>query len=355
MTDDTAPHQNGVADDLAALAAPPAPAATPPAPTEPAPAPAPDLSVSAEGDAASPEATPAAPETPEAPAEPPPPSFDDLGLHPDVKLALDEMGYMLPTPVQTAVYRPVSEGKDLLVQSRTGTGKTTAFGLPTISKIIPTHRAPQALILAPTRELALQVSRELTQLAKHRGILVEPIYGGAPIGKQIHALRDGVHIVVGTPGRVLASHRPPARSTAARCRPSSSTSATRCCRWASSRTSSASSRTCRTAGRPCCSRRRCPTRSCATRAATCGRPEQISLSRDGISVNEIHHAYYIVSGIARGRDLLKIHLRGEPGERDHLLQHARRDHDGREVPAEAGPRRRAAVERPRAERSRARE
>src|SRR5688572_26746455 len=135
-------------------------------------------------------------EIPTAPAEPAPPSFDDLGLHPDVKLALDDMGYFAPTAVQTAVYKPVSEGKDLLVQSRTGTGKTTAFGLPTISKIIPTHRAPQALILAPTRELALQVSRELTQLGKHRGILVEPIYGGAPIGKQITALRDGVHVVV---------------------------------------------------------------------------------------------------------------------------------------------------------------
>ncbi|HEX8110982.1 MAG TPA: DEAD/DEAH box helicase, partial [Kofleriaceae bacterium] len=128
MTDDTVPHQNGVADDLAAIAAPP-----------PAPAPSPEPELPPEAAAASPEAAPAAPETPETPAEPPPPSFDDLGLHPDVKLALDEMGDLLPTPVQTAVYRPVSEGKDLLVQSRTGTGKTTAFGLPTISKIIPTH------------------------------------------------------------------------------------------------------------------------------------------------------------------------------------------------------------------------
>ena len=69
--------------------------------------------------------------------------------------------------------------------------------------MVPTHRQPQALILAPTRELALQVARELTQIGKHRGIIVEALYGGAPIGKQITALRDGVHIVVGTPGRVL--------------------------------------------------------------------------------------------------------------------------------------------------------
>src|SRR6476659_2676818 len=135
--------------------------------------------------------------------EPKAPSFDDLGLHPDVKRALDDMGYFAPTPVQTAVFKPVSEGKNLLVQSRTGTGKTTAFGLPLVNKLVPTHRQPQALILAPTRELALQVARELTNIGKHRGIVIEALYGGAPIGKQITALRNGVHIIVGTPGRVL--------------------------------------------------------------------------------------------------------------------------------------------------------
>src|SRR5207248_2552766 len=96
-----------------------------------------------------------------APAPPPaPPSFDDLGLQPDVKLALDDMGYFSPTPVQTAVFKPVSENKDLLVQSRTGTGKTTAFGLPIVNRMVPAVRQPQALILTPTRELALQVARE---------------------------------------------------------------------------------------------------------------------------------------------------------------------------------------------------
>src|SRR5690606_5223226 len=75
-------------------------------------------------------------ESSEAPATPPAPSFDDMGLHPDVKQALDEMGYFAPTPVQTAVFKPVSEGKDLLVQSRTGTGKTTAFGLPIVNRLV---------------------------------------------------------------------------------------------------------------------------------------------------------------------------------------------------------------------------
>src|SRR6476619_3382966 len=94
--------------------------------------------------------------TSETPSEPKPPSFDDLGLNADVKQALDDMGYFAPTPVQTAVFQPVSEGKNLLVQSRTGTGKTTAFGLPLVNKMVPAVRQPQALILAPTRELALQ-------------------------------------------------------------------------------------------------------------------------------------------------------------------------------------------------------
>src|SRR5689334_19935290 len=181
MTNDMEPHDNGVAGD-AALAA-----ATPADPAVPAPAAS--------------DAEPPAPAL--APAEPKPPSFDDLGLHPDVKLALDDMGYFSPTPVQTAVYHPVSEGKDLLVQSRTGTGKTAAFGLPLINRLVPASRTPQVMILTPTRELCLQVARELAQLGKHRQILIEAVYGGAPIGKQINALRDGVHIVVGTPGRVL--------------------------------------------------------------------------------------------------------------------------------------------------------
>src|SRR5262245_24839934 len=93
-------------------------------------------------------------EIPAEPTEPKPSRFDDLRLHPRVKQALDDMCYFTPTAVQTAVFGPVTAGKDLLVQSRTGTGKTTAFGLPIVNKMVPTHRQPQALILAPTRELA---------------------------------------------------------------------------------------------------------------------------------------------------------------------------------------------------------
>src|SRR6476619_1530620 len=104
------------------------------------------------------------------------------------------MGYFTPTDVQAKVFGPVSAGKDLLVQSRTGTGKTAAFGLPIVNGIDSSKRFVQALTL--TRELALQVCRELGAIGKYRGIAVEPIYGGAPIGKQIQNLKNGVHVVV---------------------------------------------------------------------------------------------------------------------------------------------------------------
>jgi ATP-dependent RNA helicase DeaD len=106
--------------------------------------------------------------------------------------------------VQTAVFEPAIEGKNLVVQARTGTGKTAAFGLPLIDKLVrASQKSVQALILCPTRELALQVSRELEQIGQFRGTQVTAIYGGAPIGRQIEALQAGAQIVVGTPGRVL--------------------------------------------------------------------------------------------------------------------------------------------------------
>ncbi len=136
--------------------------------------------------------------------KPPPPTFDALALGPDVKKALDKMGYLHPTPVQLAVYEPASRGRSLVVQARTGTGKTTAFGLPIIDTLVK-RSVPgvQALILTPTRELSIQVARELEQIAQFRDLKIVPIYGGAPMGKQVDALADGAQIVSGTPGRVL--------------------------------------------------------------------------------------------------------------------------------------------------------
>src|SRR5579862_8419610 len=109
------------------------------------------------------------------------PTFDLLPLGPDVRRAIDAMGYKHPTPVQLAVFEPAAEGRNLVVQARTGTGKTAAFGLPIVDRLVrPSLAAVQALILCPTRELALQVSRELEKLAQFRGTKIVAIYGGAP-------------------------------------------------------------------------------------------------------------------------------------------------------------------------------
>jgi ATP-dependent RNA helicase DeaD len=142
------------------------------------------------------------PPTPSAPA--PQPTFDALALSPDVRQAVDALGYTHPTPVQLAVFEPAVRGKSLVVQARTGTGKTAAFGLPIVDQIVR-RGVPrvQALILTPTRELALQVAREIESLGKNRGLRVTAIYGGAPMGKQIDELASGAQIVSGTPGRVL--------------------------------------------------------------------------------------------------------------------------------------------------------
>ncbi|HWA74903.1 MAG TPA: DEAD/DEAH box helicase [Polyangiaceae bacterium] len=132
------------------------------------------------------------------------PTFDVLPLSSELRKAVDDLGYVHPTPVQRAVFEPASRGRDLVVQARTGTGKTAAFGLPLIDAVVRRKEARvQALVLCPTRELALQVTRELDALAKHRGTKVVAIYGGAPMPRQVEQIRDGAQILVGTPGRVL--------------------------------------------------------------------------------------------------------------------------------------------------------
>src|SRR3954462_5233832 len=122
----------------------------------------------------------------------PPPTFDAIPLGGEVRKAIDALGYVNPTPVQIAVFEPASRGKSLVVQARTGTGKTAAFGLPIVDSLVKrSQEAVQALILTPTRELALQVSRELERIAQFRGTKVVAIYGGAPMGRQVAALQEG--------------------------------------------------------------------------------------------------------------------------------------------------------------------
>jgi len=131
------------------------------------------------------------------------PTFDVLDLRPPVRQAIDEMGWDTPTPVQIECYAKAVEGRDLIVQSRTGTGKTGAFGIPIVDRLVDETPGVQALILAPTRELALQSSREIGKLAAHCKLETVAIYGGAPMEKQVRALDAGAQIVSGTPGRVL--------------------------------------------------------------------------------------------------------------------------------------------------------
>jgi ATP-dependent RNA helicase DeaD len=132
------------------------------------------------------------------------PTFPDLGLAEPVLAALVEVGYEQPTPIQARTIPPLLAGRDLLGQAQTGTGKTAAFALPLLSRIEVSNRVPQVLVLAPTRELAIQVAEAFQRYAaKLTGLHVLPIYGGQDYGIQLRMLARGVHVVVGTPGRVM--------------------------------------------------------------------------------------------------------------------------------------------------------
>jgi ATP-dependent RNA helicase DeaD len=132
------------------------------------------------------------------------PSFSDLALSEPVLRALVDVGYESPSPIQAQTIPLFLAGRDLLGQAQTGTGKTAAFALPALTKIDLTRHEPQVLVLVPTRELALQVSEAFLRYAAHlKGFHVLPIYGGQSYQPQLNALRRGVHVVVGTPGRVI--------------------------------------------------------------------------------------------------------------------------------------------------------
>ncbi|WP_294911531.1 DEAD/DEAH family ATP-dependent RNA helicase [Tatumella sp. UBA2305] len=131
-------------------------------------------------------------------------TFADLGLNESILSALNDMGYVKPSPIQAACIPHLLEGRDVLGMAQTGSGKTAAFSLPLLNNIDPALRAPQILVLAPTRELAVQVAEAATEFSKHmRGVNVLALYGGQRYDVQLRALRQGPQIVVGTPGRLL--------------------------------------------------------------------------------------------------------------------------------------------------------
>jgi ATP-dependent RNA helicase DeaD len=146
------------------------------------------------------------PPAPEAPAAEDPTTFADLGLRSELLQVLDQLGYEEPTPIQREAIPPLLENRDLLGQAATGTGKTAAFALPILHRLedaTTRGRTPAALVLVPTRELAMQVSQAFHRYGRDVGARVVPIYGGQPIGRQIQALERGIDVVVATPGRAL--------------------------------------------------------------------------------------------------------------------------------------------------------
>ncbi|MBP2033657.1 ATP-dependent RNA helicase DeaD [Clostridium algifaecis] len=130
-------------------------------------------------------------------------NFSNLNLHPKVLQSIDAMGFEEPSQIQAESIPVILEGHDVIGQAQTGTGKTLAFGAPMLSKINNDRKNISALILTPTRELAIQVNDELSKIAKFRKVRLMPIYGGQPIDRQIRSLKSGVDVVVGTPGRIL--------------------------------------------------------------------------------------------------------------------------------------------------------
>ena len=131
-------------------------------------------------------------------------SFEELGLSKEVLKAVEDLGFEEPSPIQVLTVPRIMAGKDIVGQAQTGTGKTAAFGLPIVERVDVKKRAPQALVLCPTRELCIQVAEEIGKLAaRRRGLHVLPIYGGQPIDRQFRALDRGAHVIVGTPGRVM--------------------------------------------------------------------------------------------------------------------------------------------------------
>ncbi len=130
-------------------------------------------------------------------------SFPELGLTAEILKAIDALGFEEPSPIQQQAIPPLMRGSDIVAQAPTGTGKTAAFAIPIMERVEPHQRNVQALVLTPTRELAVQVAEAAYAIGRHRRVSVLPIYGGQAYEHQLRGLRAGAHVVVGTPGRVM--------------------------------------------------------------------------------------------------------------------------------------------------------
>ncbi len=232
-------------------------------------------------------------------------SWEDLGIKPELKQTLLELGFLEPMPVQRAVFPRMMAGKDVMVQSRTGSGKTAAFGIPFAQGLIDGDRKEvQALCLAPTRELALQVGKECEKIAANK-LHVIPVYGGAPMGKQIEQLKAGAQVVAGTPGRVLDHlRRGTLRLDGLKILVLDEADEMLSMGFLEEITEII---------------KQCPKdRQTVLFSATIPddierigsrymrEPEKIQLSADFVGVHEITHTYYMVSGMGRARDLVRV-------------------------------------------------
>ncbi len=130
-------------------------------------------------------------------------NFNDLPLSKDVLRGIKALGFKKPSPIQAQSIMPLLQGRDVIGQAQTGTGKTAAFGIPMVESIDLGDNRVQGLVLAPTRELAVQIADHISRISRYTGVRVCPIYGGEKISRQIRQLKRGVHIIVGTPGRVI--------------------------------------------------------------------------------------------------------------------------------------------------------
>ncbi len=131
-------------------------------------------------------------------------TFEDLKVSHELKKAIADMGFEEPTPIQAQAIPVALQGKDIIGQAQTGTGKTVAFAIPLVEKVNPKQKVPQALVLCPTRELAIQIAEEFARLTRYkRDIHAVPIYGGQAIDRQLYMLRRGIQVVIGTPGRIM--------------------------------------------------------------------------------------------------------------------------------------------------------
>lgn len=131
-------------------------------------------------------------------------TFEDFPISRNIKKSIEEMNFKIPTDVQKAAIPEALAGKDLIVQAQTGTGKTLAYGIPVVEKLFIEDKSPQAIVICPTRELAIQIAGEISKISSNtKKVIVLPVYGGEPIGKQTRVLKKGAHIIVGTPGRII--------------------------------------------------------------------------------------------------------------------------------------------------------